>query len=135
MSDRFSISEIRGAGPPDKRSQIIDELDQITDPCSVGIGRPIGLVGMGIVEAVDVEVSQVSVLILPTFPNCLFRGVIEDEIAKRLSRLDWCANVTVGFCPADQSWDESRMSNEALRTLGRKPKRTPIKLPLERANS
>src|SRR4051812_26057206 len=99
MSDKFSALEIRGAGPLDQRAQVIAELDRITDPCSVGIGRPIGLVGMGIVEAVDVEGAQVRVLILPTFPNCMFRGVIEDQIAKRLSGLDWCANVAVSFCP------------------------------------
>ena len=120
-------SSIRGAGPPERRQQVLAELDRITDPCSAAIARPIGLVGMGIVEAVDIEDSSVRVLILPTFPNCMFRGVIEEEVRTRLTRLDWCVGVSVEFCPADQSWDESRMSDEALRKLGRKAKRAPVK--------
>lgn len=112
-----------GQDPAFLRESVLEALDKILDPCSVGISRPIGLVGMGIVHTVDVQEGSVHVLILPTFPNCMFRGVIEDNVKKKLISLPWCHSVTVEFCSADTVWDETRMSNEALRILGRKVKR------------
>jgi metal-sulfur cluster biosynthetic enzyme len=95
-------------------------LDAIHDPCSMSIGRPIGLVGMGIIDRVDVDGSAVTVSVLPTFPDCMFRTVFEEKIEQCLAALPWCRSVTVRFCPSDQAWDESRMSPEALRMLGRR---------------
>jgi metal-sulfur cluster biosynthetic enzyme len=74
---------------------------------------------MGIIETVAVVGDAVTVTVLPTFPDCLFRGVFEEKIEARLRQLPWCASVTVAFAPADRGWDESRMSADALRRLGR----------------
>jgi metal-sulfur cluster biosynthetic enzyme len=104
------------AGAPARRQEVFAILDGIHDPCSVTLGCPIGLVGMGIVEAVAIEDGAVVVTLLPTFPDCLFRGVFEEEIEVRLKALPWCRAVTVRFC-ADIAWDESRMAPEALRRL------------------
>jgi metal-sulfur cluster biosynthetic enzyme len=97
-------------------------LDAIHDPCSVSLGRPIGLVGMGIIDRVEVDGAAVAITVLPTFPDCLFRGVFEAEIETRLEKLPWCRSVSVTFAPADRGWDESRMSPEALLRLRRKPR-------------
>jgi len=110
------------ASAADRRGEVFALLDEIHDPCSVGIGRPIGLVGMGIIEEVAIAGDAVAVTVLPTFPDCFFRGVFEAAIDTRLKTLSWCRSVTVAFAPADQGWDESRMSPEALRRLGRKPR-------------
>jgi metal-sulfur cluster biosynthetic enzyme len=115
--------------PPDatdegRRGEVLALLDEIHDPCSVSIGRPIGLVGMGIIEQVAIAGDAIAVTVLPTFPDCLFRGVFEAEIETRLSSLAWCRAVTVAFAPADRDWDESRMAPDALRRLGRKPRRS-----------
>src|SRR5258708_15039451 len=91
----------------DRRREVLALLDEIHDPCSVGIGRPIGLVGMGIIEEVAITGDAVTVTVLPTFPDCFFRGVFEAAIEGRLKALSWCRSVTVGFAPADQGWDES----------------------------
>jgi metal-sulfur cluster biosynthetic enzyme len=107
------------------RRDVPGALDAIHDPCSVSIGHPIGLVGMGIIDRIDIDGGAVAVSVLPTFPDCLFRGVFEEKIETRLRQLAWCRSVKVTFCPADQSWDESRMTPEALRLLGRKPKAGP----------
>jgi len=104
----------------DRRGEILLLLDQIHDPCSISIGRPIGLVGMGVIEAVAVDGDKVAVTVLPTFPDCLFRGVFEAEIEARVGALPWCRSVSVTFAPADRAWDESRMTPDALRRLGRK---------------
>jgi metal-sulfur cluster biosynthetic enzyme len=110
------------ASEPERRAEVLAALDEIRDPCSVSIGRPIGLVGMGIIDAVTVGDDAVAVTVLPTFPDCLFRGVFAAEIEARLTALPWCRAVTVGFAPADRDWDETRMAPAARQRLGRKPR-------------
>jgi metal-sulfur cluster biosynthetic enzyme len=117
--DLAPVADATAAG---RRTEILALLDEIHDPCSVSIGRPIGLVGMGIIEAVAVAGDAVTVTVLPTFPDCLFRGVFEARIEARISDLPWCRSVSVAFAPADRAWDESRMAPDALRRLGRKPR-------------
>lgn len=111
------MSRPEAGAPARRREEVLAILDAIHDPCSVTIGCPIGLVGMGIVEAVAIEDGAVAVTLLPTFPDCLFRGVFEEEIESRLKALPWCRSVSVRFCPAEIAWDESRMAPEALRRL------------------
>jgi metal-sulfur cluster biosynthetic enzyme len=110
----------RVADDTDRRGEVLRAIDAIHDPCSVSIGKPIGLVSMGIIDAIAIDGGAVAVTVLPTFPDCLFRGVFEAEIEARLKRLPWCRSVTVTFAPADRDWDESRMSPDALRRLGRR---------------
>jgi len=102
-----------------REREVLSALDEIRDPCSVSIGRPIGLVGMGIIDNVAIDEGAVRVAVLPTFPDCLFRGVFEEEIERKLKALPWCRSVSVSFRPPDETWDESRMTPEALAILGR----------------
>jgi metal-sulfur cluster biosynthetic enzyme len=74
----------------------------------VSIGKPIGLVGVGPIERVDIDGPAVALTALPTFPDCLFRDVFEGEIEGRLQELLWCRSVTVAFALADEAWDESQ---------------------------
>jgi metal-sulfur cluster biosynthetic enzyme len=114
------MSEASGtAGSAIRQEAVLAVLETIVDPCSKAIGHPIGLVGMGVVERVDVTGGEVSVLLLPTFPACIFRGFFEAEVESRLSALPWCEKVDVSFCSADRDWDESRMSRAARAALGR----------------
>ena len=109
---------IAGEGPPSRRREVLERLEAIVDPCSRSLGRPAGLVAMGIVERVDVVGDAVTVLLLPTFPTCLFRGFFEAEIKAGAAALPWCCDVAIEFCAADRLWDESRMAPEARRRGG-----------------
>ncbi|HZP18896.1 MAG TPA: iron-sulfur cluster assembly protein [Bauldia sp.] len=109
----------------ERRAEAMSALDAIHDPCSVSIGRPIGLVAMGIIEGVDIAGETVTVSVLPTFPDCMFRTVFEERIEAALRALAWCEEVSVRFCPADRAWDESRMAPEAIRSLGRRQRAGP----------
>jgi len=106
---------VAGDGPPARRREVLERLEAIVDPCSRSLGRPAGLVAMGIVERVDVADDAVAVRLLPTFPTCLFRGFFEEEIRAGVAALPWCRGVAVEFCPADRLWDESRMAPAARR--------------------
>jgi len=104
---------VAGDGPAARRREALDRIDAIVDPCSQSLGRPVGLVAMGIVERLDVAGDKVTVLLLPTFPTCLFRGFFEEEIRQRVGALPWCRGVAIEFCPADRLWDPSRMAAAA----------------------
>ena len=104
---------VAGDGPAARRREVLDRIDAIVDPCSRSLGRPVGLVTMGIVERLDVAGDRVAVLLLPTFPTCLFRGFFEEEIRQRVGALPWCRDVAIEFCPADRLWDPSQMAATA----------------------
>ena len=104
---------VAGDGPAARRREALDRIEAIVDPCSRSLGRPVGLVAMGIVERLDVAGDKVTVLLLPTFPTCLFRGFFEEEIRARVGTLPWCRDVAIEFCPADRLWDPSRMAAAA----------------------
>jgi metal-sulfur cluster biosynthetic enzyme len=126
----IELGDISGSGPAELRRSVVAEIEAIADPCSIAAGHPTGLAGMGMVERVDVTGGSVAVLILPTFPTCMFRGVFETEIEQRLRALPWCESVTVAFCPADQAWDESRMSAAVRAKFGRRARgRVPRQAP------
>jgi metal-sulfur cluster biosynthetic enzyme len=108
-----------------RRAAVLEVLNDVLDPCSVSIGKPIGLVDMGIVETVDVEGGHVGVTLLPTFPDCLFLGVFEEKIEMVIRTLPWCRSVLVAICPAEHGWDESRLSPGARALLGRRNRTSP----------
>lgn len=115
------LPAVAGSGPADQRRAAIAEIEAIVDPCSRTIGKPIGLASMGLIDRLEISDGSVSVRVLPTFPDCLFRGVFEEEIEKRLLAMPWCDRVAISFCPPDKSWDESRLSAGARVLLGRRP--------------
>jgi len=112
-----------GTHADDRRAAVLDAIDEIVDPCRRALGRPVGLVGMGMIEHLEVAAGHVSVTVLPTFPTCLFRGVLEEEIEKRVRAFAWCEGVAVRFAGADIVWDESRLGAAARASLGRSRRR------------
>jgi metal-sulfur cluster biosynthetic enzyme len=114
---------VSGEAPADRRAEVLTAVDAIVDPCSRALGRPVGLVGMGMIERLDVSGGRVCVTVLPTFPTCLFRGVLEEEIEGRIRLLPWCEDVSVRFADAGVLWDESRLSDAARAALGRADRR------------
>lgn len=108
-----------------RRAAVLEALNDVLDPCSVSMGKPIGLVDMGIVETVNVEAGHVSVTLLPTFPDCLFLGVFEEKIETTVKNLPWCRSVSIAICPAEHGWDETRLSPGARALLGRRNRASP----------
>jgi len=120
MSAPAVFENVAGSGRTDLRVEALKAIDAIVDPCSAALGRPIGLVGMGMIAELSEQDGQVDVLVLPTFPTCMFRGVFEEEIQSRVGKLAWVRAVAVRFAAADDVWDETRMSEEARAKLGRR---------------
>jgi metal-sulfur cluster biosynthetic enzyme len=100
-----------------RRAEVAQTLNGIVDPCSAAAGVPIGLVDMGIIDGISVTDRDVVIRMLPTFPACLFVGVFQAEITKRISSISWCADVVVELAPSDPPWEEDRMSADARARL------------------
>jgi metal-sulfur cluster biosynthetic enzyme len=92
-------------------------VNGIVDPCSAGVGVPVGLVDMGIVESVDVAGTAVRVRLLPTSPACLVLGALGAEIEARVAALDWCSDVVAEVAAGELDWDEGRMALAARERL------------------
>jgi metal-sulfur cluster biosynthetic enzyme len=123
MSEIVSLDGVAGSGLESRRLEALRVIDTIADPCSVALGRPIGLGGMGMIAGLSEDDGRVAVEVLPTFPTCMFRGVLEERIQESVGAIEWVRSVSVRFSTAEAIWTESRLSAEARTKLGRAPRR------------
>jgi metal-sulfur cluster biosynthetic enzyme len=92
------------------RSQIIAELNEIKDPCSLAAGTPFGLDDMGLVDQVDIsEDGAVLVKLRLTSPFCHMIGFFKVEAQRRLLALPGVSEVSL---EADNGldWSPARIS-------------------------
>jgi metal-sulfur cluster biosynthetic enzyme len=59
-------------------------LDTVHDPCSVRMGQPLGLVGMGLIESVAIDDDAIRIRMVLTGPGCFFYFQFADQIASAL---------------------------------------------------
>ena len=111
----------------ERRLGVLAAINQVVDPCSVGVRVPIGVVDMGLVESVDLDGGRVSIEMITTAPFCLFTGLFEEQIQQQVSVLPWVESVHVAFNSDPRllgAWDEERMSVAARAALAQRFKRT-----------
>jgi ring-1,2-phenylacetyl-CoA epoxidase subunit PaaD len=100
------------------RDAILDVLRTINDP-----EMPLSIVDLGIVADVRAEggpAGHVEIDLLPTFVGCPALPVLEDEIRRRVGRLEGVTGVRVNF-RYDPPWTVDRISaagRESLRRHG-----------------
>jgi metal-sulfur cluster biosynthetic enzyme len=86
-------------------------LSTIQDPCSVGMGAPIDIVGMGLVEEVRVdEKGGVLVRLVLTQPTCFYFWDLRTHIVDTISAEPGVTEVEVEV--VKESWTPERMSPE-----------------------
>jgi metal-sulfur cluster biosynthetic enzyme len=123
MERRMSDEPIREM----RRLGVLAAINQVVDPCSAGVRVPIGVVDMGLVESVNLNGGRVSIELLTTAPFCLFTGLLEEEVQRRVSALPWVESVHVAFNSDPRllgTWDEKRMSAGARAALAQRFKRS-----------
>lgn len=111
---------------------VISVLDEVKDPCSEAMNRPLGLMEMGLVRGVVIDGTVVSISLCLTEPTCLYSFQIAETIEKALKDqfdLDEL-EVRVSFVRevADQIWSEERMTAGARTnlTLARRRDQSPL---------
>ena len=64
--------------------EVVDAIDEVADPCSASMGRPIGLAEMAILRKVEVMGRSVSVGLCLTEPTCLYAFQIAESVQEHL---------------------------------------------------
>ena len=64
---------------------VMQLLDTVQDPCSVRMGTPRGLVGMGLVESVAIHDAAIRIRMVLTGPGCFFYFQFADQITQTLA--------------------------------------------------
>ncbi len=88
-------------------------LDTIHDPCSVRMGSPRGLVGMGLVERVEIDDAAIRIALVLTGPGCFFYFQFVDAIERALAPVAGGRTIEV---TVDDSilWTRDRMQTVAV---------------------
>lgn len=90
------------------RQQAVAALDTIMDPCSIASGRPLSVIGLGLVAAEDIVIDgdRVEVGLVLTDPMCSFYRNISTAIQTELTAIGF-ARVDIATRP--QLWEPGRM--------------------------
>ena len=86
--------------------EVVDAIDEVADPCSESMGRPIGLAEMAILRKVEVTGRSVSVGLCLTEPTCLYAFQIAESVQEHLHEVFGDdVEVKLEFLPeADGAW-------------------------------
>jgi len=66
------------------RAELVDRLRTVTDPCSAGLGAPVDIWSLGLVEDVGLADGVARVRLVLTDPSCVFFRQIGDRVAAAL---------------------------------------------------
>lgn len=101
-------------------ARIEHELDQVIDPCSAGIGKPVGLVGMGLIKHLSLDEQpdglHVRIQLRLTSPCCLMAPSFTMQARERLVALPEIIGVDVTVDPAID-WTPGMMRASYRKTL------------------
>jgi metal-sulfur cluster biosynthetic enzyme len=87
---------------------LMDRLREVRDPCSVGIGSPIDIVSMGLIEDIIIdEVGTVRIQLVLTQPTCWFFAQMRTHIIDSLVDAPGVAAVEVEV--VGELWTPDRM--------------------------
>lgn len=94
--------------------EIVEALDRIVDPCSVGRGVPAGMADMGLICGVEVstksaERADVRVTLRLTSPGCTFQMYFDQQVKVRLREMPTVECVEV-IWNNDFNWSDDDLS-------------------------
>ncbi|HLL01156.1 MAG TPA: iron-sulfur cluster assembly protein [Myxococcaceae bacterium] len=104
-----------------QREAIEQALDEVKDPCSLGIGAPAGLVTMGLVKGLSLSEVEgggqhVELRLRLTSPCCMMGPRFAMEAEAKLKALEGIVSVTVSLDP-EIDWEPRHMREEYRRAL------------------
>ena len=77
------------------RQDILGQLAQVDDPCSLTMGRPVDICALGLVERVEATDGHVAVELCLTDPSCAHFMALRQFIADKLLALPGVVSVEV----------------------------------------
>ena len=97
-------------------SSVRELLDTVRDPCSVRMGKPLGLVQMGLVESVDISEDAIRVRLVLTGPGCVFYFQFADDIERVLAPIAAGRDIDVAIDDTVM-WTADRMHPLSVRKM------------------
>lgn len=98
--------------------EVIEALDEVIDPCSVGSAVPLTMREMGLIEDLAVsDAGDVAIRLRMSSPGCLMGGYyFEPRIKAVLGRFDAIRGVSISFGDP-LTWTEAEISETGRRKL------------------
>jgi len=94
--------------------EVRKQLRGIVDPCSESRGIGNDIVDMGLIDSIEIEDDEVTVLMRLTSPACHMVSYFNREVETRVETLDGVESVTLET-DSGLSWDESKMTPDGRR--------------------
>jgi metal-sulfur cluster biosynthetic enzyme len=94
------------------QAELVDRLRTVTDPCSAGLGAPIDIWSLGLVEDAAVADGVARVRLVLTDPSCVFFRRIGDDVTSALLALPGVDAVDIEL-DATILWTPVRMKESA----------------------
>lgn len=90
--------------------RIYEQLRQIQDPCSIAAGKPIDIVKLGLIGAIDQDSGgKIRISLVLTEPACWFSKNIVEMVEQAVQRVDGVAAVEASL-DVETIWTPDRMS-------------------------
>lgn len=122
-------------------TRILDACNAVQDPCSLGVGQPMGIVDMGLVESVDVSDAAggrgrtVALKLITTAPMCMYSPYFEQSVRRELtSKMPDLGDIAITWGDSTE-WDESRMTPAGQARLAANRKSVPLPVEITRTRS
>lgn len=77
------------------KDDVQNALEQVIDPCSIGVGRPTSVVQLGLVEKVSIQDAMVHVELILTDPVCPYARSLVEATRESLRCLEGIDRVEV----------------------------------------
>ena len=99
---------------------VLEALEEVYDPCSVAAGRPLGMIGMGLLTNLEIgQEGEVSASLRMTSPGCMMMPAIAAAVEDRLHLIPGIGKVTV-LVDTAMTWTPNDMNPKiALRPLSK----------------
>ncbi len=98
-----------------QEEDVIGQLEQVIDP-----ELNINIVDLGLIYEVDVDGSDVSILMTLTTPGCPLHGVFDELVKREVRKLDSVESIDVELT-FEPRWSPEKMSDEGREKLGNVP--------------
>lgn len=93
--------------------RVVNQLDEVLDPCSCMTDNPVSIVDLGLVNEIEWQDGSVDIELLPTTPMCMYMTQIMDEAEEEVLKLDDVEEVEITQNVED-IWRPERMDDELL---------------------
>lgn len=103
----------------ERRSEVLDALGGIVDPCSIATGVPISLVDMGLVAGVEIDGGRVEIEMRLTSPVCMQVANIADAVKEAVGDFTWVTETRCSF-DAGNEWEPELMNPKSRNELRRR---------------